>query len=166
MASWTRVAIASTGLVAGATTYLVGRKARTFLDNFLRDLNDLAVQEKEVERIAEEREQQLLTDEEYPLLLRVATEVVARFGGRPKTNAELRAARIMAYRLMREADHRIKHCERDLPEVMTLIVTPTQAEARVEKLVLTGRFVQRLDRQELHLASSVRRGLGGGCLMM
>jgi hypothetical protein len=39
---------------------------------------------------------------------------------------------------MRDANHRIVHVERDIPNVMALIVTPTAMEVAVEAIIESG----------------------------
>jgi hypothetical protein len=65
----------------------------------------------------------------------VAAEVVVRMGGRPKSSAQRRSARVLAGRIMKEHGHRPMHVIRDLPQVLLLIATPTRMEALVDRFL-------------------------------
>lgn len=105
--------------------------------------------------IVNEREQLLQQGDEYPFLHKVAAEVVLRMGGRPTTPAELKAARLLAWRIMRSTDHRIAHCERDMPGIMALVATPTEVEEMMDTAVQAGSFFPRDISQERQLAAQL-----------
>jgi hypothetical protein len=58
----------------------------------------------------------------------VAARVHIQMGGRPVQQAQLRAAQILAGRMMLEDGHRPTHVERDLPLVMMFVLSPTRVE--------------------------------------
>jgi len=58
----------------------------------------------------------------------VAAEIVGKMGGRATTSAQLSAARMLAFRIMRENDHRYSHIERDMPHILHLVQSPTKSE--------------------------------------
>jgi hypothetical protein len=58
----------------------------------------------------------------------VAAEVYSRLGGRPNSSAQLKAAKILACRIMKEHGHRPMHVQRDIHHVMLLLVTPDAME--------------------------------------
>jgi hypothetical protein len=61
-------------------------------------------------------------------ILDIAAKVYLKMGARPKNSAQMRAARVLAGRLMTEDGHRTIHVERDLPQVLLALLTPTRAE--------------------------------------
>jgi len=52
-------------------------------------------------------------------------------GARPSTAAQIRSAKILAGRLMVEDGHRALHVERDMPDVLLALLSPTEAEERL-----------------------------------
>lgn len=68
----------------------------------------------------------------------IAEEVVLRLGGRPSSIAQVRAAKILAARLMKEANHRTLHIARDLPRVMMLVMKPTDEERNLQLAMTHG----------------------------
>jgi hypothetical protein len=105
-----------------------------------------------------ERESQL-EGGKYSFINEVASEVVGKIGGRPTTEAGMKAARILAYRIMRERDHRYSHCDRDLPLILTMIQQPTFMEEEMELYEHTTTFVERFDRRNFQTSTN-SLGLG------
>jgi hypothetical protein len=90
----------------------------------------------------------------YQFVHEVASEVVGRLGGRPTTSAGLKAARILAFRIMREKNHRHAHCDRDLPLILSLVQEPTLAEDAQNTIYSTTLLQERFDSRELTISAS------------
>jgi len=91
---------------------------------------------------------------EYTFIEKVACEVVERMGGRPGDAAQLKAARLLAYRIMRDHNHRKSHVERDLPKILALVCTPTAVERQME-VAITGRnYMMNINSNEVALAGT------------
>lgn len=72
-----------------------------------------------------------VTEVRKKFIFHIAAEVNVRMGARPKGAAQVRAARILAGRLMSEAGHRPTHIVRDLPWVIMAMHTPTEMELQM-----------------------------------
>lgn len=92
---------------------------------------------------------------EYSFVAEVAAEVVGRMGARPKTDAARAAARQLAFRIMREHNHRLSHIERDIPIVLALAETPLEHERGLDELRLTSEFTDRITVRQAGLLASV-----------
>jgi hypothetical protein len=90
------------------------------------------------------QERQQLLDggdiDNYPFAFDVAAEVVLRMGGRPKTPSELKAARMLAWQVMRNRDHRIAHCERDIVVILGMITAETEEERILNEMINSGQM--------------------------
>lgn len=123
-------------------------------------LHLIKVTRSKLRKVNKERDQLIVVREnqleggQYNFVNRVACEVVGRMGGRPCSNAQQTAARILAFRIMREKDHRYAHCDRDIPKVMIMVLSPTLSEQEVEEFTSTTAFTERFDRRELSLAAT------------
>jgi len=93
------------------------------------------------------------TDESY--ISEVAMEVVGRMGRRPVSSAGVNAARGLAYRIMRENNHRLAHIQRDLPRVLILVQMPSVMERALEEYTTTARFSERVDHRAENLGGRV-----------
>jgi len=91
---------------------------------------------------------------EYSFVEEIAAEVQNRMGGIPETKAQIVAVRQLAYRLMRERNHRISHCHRDIPLVETLVRVPTLKQRRVWSYLQTDNFVNSVEVVPGHLTAS------------
>jgi len=68
----------------------------------------------------------------------ISADVVVRMGGRPSSKAQIKSARMLAGRLMKEHGHRPVHIVRDIPIVMSMILTPTAMERSVDAIINSG----------------------------
>jgi hypothetical protein len=76
-------------------------------------------------QVIEGREARIAADSPFLYVETVAAQVNLKLGGIPKTTAERAAAQRLAYRIMRNDNHRYVHIARDMPIIMALILTPT-----------------------------------------
>jgi hypothetical protein len=118
--------------------------------HYFEALEKLYFFELQQKELVQEREQLLINDEEYPFIFKVAAEVTLRMGGRPKGPTELKAARLLAWRIMKSTDHRISHCERDVPKVLMLLTKPTETEELVDYAVESGLIFDRTHIESVH----------------
>lgn len=112
---------------AGALLY-EWRQCRSWLSRYLLFRRSIRNQDDLKVALVDSRQSKVLANREYNYVERIAMEVVVRLGGRPSTAAGMHAAEILAYRMMKEDNHRIDHIERDFPFVMNLIISPTDRE--------------------------------------
>jgi hypothetical protein len=139
-----------------ATAFMLYSAYRAYLKaQRILYLRNQLVSFEEVRRTVVAERESLLVDEEeeYPFIYKVAAEVVLRMGGRPTTTPELKAARLLAWRIMRAGDHRIKHCEKDIPKIMILISNPTTLESITDTVMINDTFIVAKQKSEIALAN-------------
>jgi hypothetical protein len=81
-----------------------------------------------VKELLTTRDAKIAAGEDLKYVSRVAAQVVARIGHIPKTNVELAASTQLAYRIMRDDNHRETHILRDMPFICSMIREPTMLE--------------------------------------
>lgn len=122
------IAIASLGAslgIGGAylASVLHSRVKRRLL--FRREAAEYSLRRQEV---VEGREARIAAGSPLLYVERVSQQIVGKLGGIPSSAAERAAAERLAYRIMREDNHRYSHIARDMPFVMALVLTPNLGE--------------------------------------